>query len=90
MRDMRVLRIRIGTMPTDAELALAYALQARRLRHASRCTCGSGKAGPNCTTNDTERHGAAILAIHAENARKLMNEYRKARTWKYSGSRGAS
>ncbi|MBW2636019.1 MAG: hypothetical protein JRC86_00585 [Deltaproteobacteria bacterium] len=71
MKDTRVLRRRIGSMPMRAEIALANALQARRLRLAA-----SGAPGhPN----------SLILAVHAEKARRNAQEYRANRTWVYGG-----
>ena len=87
MNDQRVLMRKNGTMPRQAELALAYAGIARRLRHASRCNCGHGKAREGCTTVHPLPDAVRAIAGIAERARASMNEYRGHRTWDYSGAR---
>ncbi len=82
MPDTRVLGARIGSMPYRAEIALAHARLARGLRHASRCSCGQGRAREGCTTDKRD----AVLEAHAANNRARMNRYRANRVWQYSGS----
>jgi hypothetical protein len=91
-KDTRVLRHRIGSMPLRAEMAMADALSARRLRHAARCNCGRGKASAGCSAGRTyalsvEVSVASTLEEHAADARRRMNQYRLNRTWVFGGGR---
>ena len=92
MTCKKVLRRKIGSMPMDAEMALACALSARRLRHAARCNCGAGKQSATCTTtrgtlSGLERHSVSSLLSGANRARDRANAYRANRTWTYGGER---
>lgn len=95
--DRRVLRSRIRYMTGPPAIALACALQARRLRHAIRCNCGRGYARPGCTRTielTWEQHKIAAstlmaLALHAARAREVACAYRANRTWIWRGPRTA-
>jgi hypothetical protein len=68
-----VCRRRIGSMPMEAELAMAAAMQARRLRLAA--------------SRHPEHTVASVLLAHAEAARTVLGKYRANRTWVYGGGR---
>ena len=92
MADQRVLKSRIGQMPHAAEVALANAIFARRMRHVARCNCGKGKAGPGCTTRHPEPEkcgeALAIFERYGRQARRTANAYRRKRDGKFAHTTG--
>jgi hypothetical protein len=73
MQDRRVLRRRIGQMPMQAEIAMASAMLARRLRRVARIA-------PDTPTT-------RVLLETVGRCRETVRQYRENRTWVFGGER---